>query len=140
MYTQLLTDIGAILQAIPEVASHSHVPKTDNQVFPYVYYRPAGYTNRFETTTENYKIYRFELVVYVGTNGTTMDNAFGVVLPAVVDAIIAAFDAAWDGGTVAGHRVTVNVDSADGWEVQDYQNGQVAIAPLSLEIKMLSTT
>ena len=139
MYTTLIAAIKTKLESVAGVQLVSNIPRTDVTSYPYIFFYPTGYTNRFETGVENAKVYRFACIVYVGTEGTTLAHAYGTVLPSVVDAIIAAMDAGWDGGTIAGHRVQYNLDTIDDWQVEESQNGQVCIAPLSLEIRLLST-
>lgn len=78
------------------------------------------------------------MIVSVGTEGTTEAHAFGTVLPSVVDAIITKFDNEWDGGTQDGHRIWVNIDTADAWAVETYQKGKLCIAPLNVEIQLNS--
>lgn len=138
MYTTLLAAIKTKLESVPGVQLVSTTPRTNVNTYPYIFFYPAGYTNNFETKTENSKVYRFTCILYVGTEGTTLEHAYGTVLPATVDAIITALDAGWDGGTIGGHRVQYKLDTIDDWSIEESQNGQICIAPLSLEIKLLS--
>lgn len=140
MWQTLITKIGVTLDGVELVKEYFTTPKNNNDKFPAVFYRPAGFENGFETRTENAQTYRFLMIVMVGANGTTVENAFGTVLPKVVDQIVAAFDAAWDGGTIEGHRVRVKIDSADDWQVSEEDKGLVAYAPLNLEIRLLTNT
>lgn len=139
MYSTLITKIGETLEKVKTaevIASYHKHPKTDIQNFPAVMYLPQGFTNTFETTTQNTKVYRFLLMVIVGIEGEGMDaeTAFTQTLPAVVDAIVAEFDKDWDQGTLGGGRVTAKLDSADVWELSEDQDGLTAYAPLNLEI------
>ncbi len=140
MYATLIAKIAAILATVTEVKEVTASPKTKYDKFPAVFFQPAGFSNTFETRTENAKVYRFLMVVVIGTGGSTLGNVFETVLPATVDAIVAAFDAQWDSGTIAGHRSSVKIDSADPWEVVTEQDGIVCYAPLNVEIKVLTNT
>lgn len=140
MYETILAKIATTLGTITKVKDSFSIPKTGLTEFPCVFYKPLGFTNEFATTTENYKVYRFLMIVMVGASNQTVANAFGVILPKVVDDIIAAFDGAWNQGTIEGHRVTAKVDSADAWEVSEEQTGLIAYAPLTLEVRVLTNT
>lgn len=137
MYTTLITKINATLDKVTRVKDHFTSPKSNLTEFPAVFYKPSGLENTFETQNENYKVYRFIMIVMIGTGGTTIEEAFGTVLPKVVDDIIAQFDQDWS-STINGHRVSTKIDSADAWEVSEEQEGKIAYAPLSLEIRLLT--
>jgi hypothetical protein len=139
MYATLLSKIDTVLAGVTEVKERFNYPKTKIDKFPAVFFQPAGFTNSFETNAENKKVYRFLMVVIVGTANTTNQNVFGTVLPATVDAILAAFDSNWDGGSIAGHRTTVKIDSGDAWELVQDKDGVVAYAPLNVEIMVLTS-
>lgn len=140
MYATLLQKIADILATVTQVQEVTSSPKTKFDKFPAVYFQPAGFTNTFETQNENAKVYRFLMVVVIGVNGTTLENVFDTVLPATVDAVVAAFDSQWDIGTIGGHRSWVKIDSADPWEVTQDQDGIMCYAPLNVEIKLLTST
>jgi hypothetical protein len=139
MYATLIALITTTLGQVTQVKEVFSAPKTKIDKFPAVYFQPAGMENSFETRVENKKYYRFLALVIVGTQGTTKEHVFNTVLPATVDAIVAKFDAEWNGGTIDGHRVTVKVDSADQWEVSQEQDGIVCYAPLNIEVMVLTT-
>jgi len=139
MYTTLIQKIRETLESVPEIKDVFSVPKTKLTKFPCVFYKPAGLTNTFETNSENMAVYRFMMVVMVGTSGTTPEVAFGTVLPHTVDAIIAQFNQDWNQGVITGHRCTVKIDSADSWEMSEEEDGLVAYAPLYVEMRLLTT-
>jgi hypothetical protein len=140
MYETLLAKISTTLDSVTKVRTHFSVPKTKIAKYPAVFYKPIGLDNSFETNNENLAVYRFMMLVIIGANQTTADNVFTAVLPKTVDAIISQFDADWNGGTIDGHRVTIKIDSADAWELDgNQQDGLVAYAPLTLEIKLLTS-
>ncbi len=138
MYETLIAKIKATLATVTQVKDVFSVPKSKLTKFPCVFFKPTGFTNTFETQNENMATYRFMMIVMVGVTQTTPENAFDVILPKTIDAIIAAFDAGWDGGTIDGHRVTVKIDNADSWEMSEEGDGLVAYAPLNLEIRLLT--
>ena len=139
MWETLTAKIKTTLGTVAKVKEISSIPKTDWEKWPAVFFKPVGFTNDFETQNENNQTYRFLMIVMVGTTQTTMENAFDVVLPRTVDAIIDAFDAGWNYGTIDGHRVRVKIDSADAWEVSEEEDGLTAYAPLNVEIRLLTS-
>ncbi|HBT75035.1 TPA: hypothetical protein DEB29_03485 [Candidatus Wolfebacteria bacterium] len=139
MYEQLVIKIKATLAEVTQVKDVFSVPKTKLTKFPCVFFKPSGFTNTFETQNENMATYRFMMIVMVGTAQTTEAQAFDVILPRTVDAIIAKFNADWNQGTIDGHRVWVKIDSADAWELSQEEDGLVAYAPLNVEIKLLTS-
>lgn len=139
MYETLITKIKETLEAVDEVKLVFFVPKTKLTSFPCVFFKPDGMTNVYETYNENKAAYRFLAVVMVGVAGTTVETAFGTVLPHTVDAIIEKFNAEWDQGTIDGHRVTVTITSADAWEISEEQDGLIAYAPLQIQVNLLTS-
>jgi hypothetical protein len=139
MWEILNAKIKETLGTVKKVKQVSSIPETKWIKWPAVFFKPLGFTNDFETQNENNQTYRFMMIVMVGTNQTTMENAFDVVLPRTVDAIISAFDEAWDAGVIDGHRVRVKIDSADAWEVSEEEDGLTAYAPLNVEIRLLTS-
>jgi hypothetical protein len=141
MYQTLIAKIKTTLQNTTGVASFGNVPGEEITKYPHVFFKPAGFINQFETNEENYITYNFLMVVMVTTEGVGGSNAkaFDEVLPSVIDNIIQRFNADWDQGTIDGHRVTTLIDSADAWELSEEEKGMVAYAPLSVQIKLLTS-
>jgi hypothetical protein len=137
-YATLIPSIKATIESVTEVKDCFTTPKTKLTKFPAVYFRPFGMENAYETNSENAKTYDFQLLVLVGTSGTTVEAAFGTVLPKVVDALIAKFDSEWNRGTIAGHRVRAVLSSADAWQVSEEQDGTVCYAPMTLKVRLLT--
>ena len=138
MYSTLIAKIKTTLESVTQVKDVFSTPKNKLTKFPCVFFKPAGFTNDFATNSENEIIYRFLMYVIIGTQQTTKANVFDTVLPNTVDAIIAAFDAGCNYGTINGHRVRVKIDSAEAWELSQEEDGLVAYAPLNIEIKLLT--
>jgi hypothetical protein len=139
MWEQLIAKVKETLEKADNVKDVFSIPKSKITKFPAVFFKPAGFQNSFETQSENMAVYHFMAIAFVGTSGTTPEVAFGTILPHVVDNIIAQFNEDWDGGTIDGHRVSVKIDSSDAWEMQEDQDGITAYAPLSIEIKLLTS-
>lgn len=139
MYETLIAKIQTTLEAVTNVKDVFSVPKSKLTKFPCVFFKPAGFTNTFETNAENMATYRFLMIVMVGATQTTPESAFNTILPHTVDAIIAQFNQDWNQGVVDGHRCVVKIDSADAWELSEEQDGLVAYAPLNVEIRLLTT-
>lgn len=138
MYANLIAKIKTTLSSITKVKQYSNVPGTPITSYPYVFFKPNGFANSFETNAENAKTYNFLMYVIVGAEATTTENVFDTVLPNVVDAIVAKFDQDWNQGTIDGHRVRVLITSAEAWELAEEQDGLVGYAPLNVEIRFLS--
>jgi len=141
MYTTLIQNIKDTLAQVSSVSQYGTTPGEEITGYPYVFFKPDGFTNEFETGQENEVIYRFLMIVVVSTEGQggSVDHAFSTVLPSVVDDIVAQFNADWDQGTVGGHRVRALVDTAAPWQVSQEDKAVVAYAPLNLQIKTLVT-
>jgi hypothetical protein len=140
MYETLIGKIQTTLEAVENVKDVFSTPKTKLTKFPAVFFKPAAFTNTFETNSENMAIYRFIVIVMIGCNQELKPSqAFSTVLPHTVDAIIAKFNSDWNQGTIDGHRVTVKVDSADAWEISEEEDGLIAYAPLNVEIRLLTS-
>jgi len=138
MYETLLSKIDTTLGKIALVKDKFHYPKTKLTKYPSVFYFPAGFENSFETNSENFKIYRFTLMVIVGANQTTLSNSIDV-LAKTVQAIMSQFDEDWNQGVIDGHRVWVKLDSGEPWQVSEEQDGIEVHATLNVEIKLLSS-
>lgn len=136
MYETLIQKITTILESVAEVELITYTPQTKFDKFPAVVFMPDGFTNSFLTGSQNFKVYRFMMMVVIGTNGSDTDTVFGTVLPKTVDAIVAAFDTQWDMNTISGHRTWVKIDSADGWGVSQEQDGTTCVAQMNVEIKV----
>jgi len=135
MYASILAKIKATLDSVPLVKESFSTPKTKLDKFPAVFFKPESLDNNYLTNTENAKVYRFMIMVLVGATNQTVGNAFGEILPKVVDQIVAAFDEQWDQGVIDNHRVWCRLYSPNAWEVSEEQDGLMAYAPLLLEVK-----
>lgn len=138
MYETLLNKIGTTLGQVSKVKTYFSYPKTKIDGYPAVFYFPAGFENAFETNAENFKIYKFTLMVIIGVKQKGMEDSAGV-LARTISAIVAQFDQDWNQGTIDGHRVWAKVDSSESWQLSEEQDGLELYAPLSVEIKLLST-
>lgn len=140
MYATLIQKIKNTLALISSVSQYGTTPGEEITGYPYVFFKPEGFINEFETGQENAIVYNFMMIVVVSTEGQggSVDHAFSTVLPSVVDDIVAQFNADWDQGTINGHRVRVLVDTAAAWEVTENDEGVEAYAPLNIQIRTLT--
>ena len=99
---------------------------------------PDSFENSFESTRDNRKAYRFKLYVVVGAAQKDKVDIFSTILPKAVDALVSAFDAAWDAGTINGHRVSVLVNSGT-WSMGVTEEGLEATAELTVEFRLLTS-
>lgn len=138
MHATLIAKIRETLATVPEIKLVFSNPKTKLAKFPCVFVKPLGYQGSWETNREDAQTYSYGLDVIVGTSGTTVEAAFGTVLPKAVDAVTAAFVSAWDGGVIEGHRVRCRMAAGGEWQVSEAQDGLVCWAPLTLEFRLLT--
>lgn len=138
MYETLLAKIQTTLDSIPRVKQSFNFPKTKITAYPAVFYFPAGFENTYETNAENFKIYRFNMVVMVGVPQKGMEESADV-LARTVSAIIAQFDEDWNQGVIDGHRAWAKIDSSESWQVSEEQDGLEMYATLNVEIRLLTT-
>ncbi|MEQ9135758.1 MAG: hypothetical protein RLO51_11155 [Thalassobaculum sp.] len=139
MYTTLIPAIETILTGVEAVKAVYSYPLPGNpKTYPAVVFMPDTFENSFETTTENMKAYRFKLWVVVDLAGTNEETAFTSVLPNVVDDVIAAFDAAWNGGAFEGHRIWYLLDSGL-WGLSEEQKAKRAFAELTLTVRLVTS-
>lgn len=136
MYNYLINKIATILGEITQVKEVFTYPLAGTPTkSPAVIVIPDTFENRFEDTSNNFKIYRFKMWVWISLAGTTEKAVFSGVLPKALDAIIEKFDEAWNGGTVDGHRIWQIIDNG-GWQLVVTEDSKTAIGELNLTVKM----
>lgn len=138
IYSTLISKIETILgnvSNVKQIVPHPLVGKINK--YPAVIFFPADFDNEFETTSENFKIYKFKMYVVVGTEQKTMLSIFNTVLPHTVDAILAQFDSDWDFGAIGGHRSWIKIDSGM-WSLGVEKEGLEASAEMDVSIKLLT--
>lgn len=139
MYTTLIPDIKAALEGVKAIREVYAYPLPGNpKQYPSVVFFPDSFENGFESVTENRKSYRFKLWVMVDLSNTDEETAFTSILPNVIDKMIAAFDAQWNGGTQNGHRISYLLDSGF-WGLAQEQKSKRAFAEMTLTIRTLTT-
>lgn len=136
MYESLIGDIKTIVQNISAIKEVYAYPLPGNPTkYPAVIFFPDSLTNEFNTTRDNFKMYRFKMWVVVDLAGTDEETVFTSILPKTVDKVIEAFDSAWNGGqNEDGSRVWQIIDSGL-WGMSEEQSGKRAWAELTLTVK-----
>lgn len=137
MYSTLIDKIDTTLEKVGKISKIYEYPETKLEGYPAVIFIPSTFENSFESVSENFKVYRFTMWVIVSAESKSMEDAFGDILPDVVDDIIAQFDEDWNGGTIEGHRCWIKMDSGL-WGTDLTQDAKTAYAELDLEIKVLT--
>lgn len=138
MYKTLIGQIATILGGVKAVkAVYSWPIVGAPEKSPAVVFFSDGFENTFETNASNLKQYRFQLHVFIDLAGTTEREVFQNALPNVVDQIVAAFDAAWDGGTHDGHRIWQIIDIG-AQPFIDAKDGKIAVQTLTLRVNLLT--
>lgn len=142
MFEQIYTKILGTLQNVAQVKQIINHP-IDNlsqlTKYPAVVFYPDNFENSFETNAENFKTYRFRAFVFIGLKQSNAETVFTEAMPKVIDAIVAQFDAEWDGGTIDGHRLWVVVDNGR-WDIDTAgEKGKVAFAELNIRVRGLTS-
>lgn len=137
IYSTLNSKINDILTSVTSVEEIYAYPTTKIDGYPAAIYYPSTFENEFETTGSNFKRYGYKVWIVVNTEGTTVDNVFSTIMPAVVDDVLEAFDDGWDFTTIDGHRAWTKVDTG-AWTVSEENNGIEVTAEIDLSIKMLT--
>lgn len=140
MYSTLIPQIRTILDGVNRIKVVSSNPRTDFDMWPAAVIRPAGFENSFDSRTENFKMYRFDIDVMAGVSEQlTLDTIYSTTLPNAMDDVIQAFDDAWSAGTTTdGKKIWQKVDLGDIWQIEDESDGLTVVATLVLEIKLLT--
>lgn len=139
MKKDLIQAIKTILESIEEIQEVYMYPLPGSpKKYPAAICVSDNIDNSFETTKDNFKVYRFKIWLQVNIAGTTEEEAFENILPGVSDAVIAKFDAEWNGGTVNGHRVWQIISGGfTGYQINE--KSKTAFEELTLTVKMASS-
>lgn len=137
IYTTIITAIRTSIESIDRIKEVNSFPNDNVKAYPAVNFYPSEMENDFETNEENKQIRGFKLEIIVGGEQTSWNDIFSTILPKAVDEVINQLAADWDIGTIEGHRTWLKVDSGD-WNLQQFQNGMMAVATLNLSIKLLT--
>ena len=137
IYPALRTKLNTILSSVSEIASVYSYPATKIDSYPAAIFYPGAFENNFETTSENFKTYRYRLWIVVNAQATTVENVFDEIMPKTLDAVLQKLDDEWDFNTIDGHRVWTKVDTG-GWTVTEENAGVEVTAEIDLSVKMLT--
>jgi hypothetical protein len=138
IYPDLNSKIQSILESIAEIKSIYAYPASQIDSYPAAIYYPATMENSFESTRDNFKIYGYKLWITVNSGNTDVQTVFSSVMPKVMDAVLAKFDAEWGFSSINGHRVWGKVETGS-WSVSEEQAGIEITAEINLSIKMLTS-
>ena len=138
IYQPLMNQIQTVLAGVGAIKVIYAHPTEKVTAYPAAIYFPDALDNSFETNQDNFKRYRFKLYVVVGSAQKDNVDIFSTVLPKAVDAVLEAFDTAWDGGTIDGHRVWCLVSSGT-WTMGVSDGGLEAAAEFTVEFKLLTS-
>jgi len=131
MYSIIIQKIKDILKNVKSVKSIYAFPLNGNpKTFPAVIFYPASVDNVYSDNGSNHKNYKFKIFITVDTAGTTVENAYSVILPNVVDQVIQAFDTNWS-HQIDNHRAWLVIDSGI-WGLSQEEKSLKAFAELSL--------
>jgi hypothetical protein len=131
---QAIKTILGNVSAVKEVYLWPAVPKK----YPAVICMSDNMDNSFETTADNFKVYRFKIWIEVAIAGTTESNVFESVLPTVSDAVIAEFDESWNGGRLGGHVCWYCISGGKEVYVVN-EKSKSAVKELTLTVKLATS-
>lgn len=138
IYPTINTKIQSILEGIIQIKSIYAYPATKIDSYPAAVYYPASMENSFESTTDNFKIYKYKLWIVVNAERKNIQDIFNTVMPNVMDAVLEKLDDEWSFVSIGGHRVWCKVD-AGSWSVSEEQSGIEVTAEIDLSVKMLTS-
>ncbi|TXH44818.1 MAG: hypothetical protein E6Q97_32175 [Desulfurellales bacterium] len=139
LYAPIMQQIQTTLAGVGAIKAIYAYPTEKVTHYPAAIYFPDTLENTFESNEDNLKHYRFKVYVVVGSAQKDQVDIFSDILPNAVDKVIEAFDAAWDGGTIDGHRVWCLINSGS-WTIGQTPEGLEAQAELTLEFRAVTNT
>jgi hypothetical protein len=137
MYSTFFPIIQATLETVGAIKDIYAYPVEKVAKYPAAIYFPDTLDNQMHDTDRNEKVVKFKLYVVVGSAQKEKVDIFNTVLPKAVDAVLEAFDAAWDAGTIDGSRVRMLVNSG-AWSMAPTPEGLEAQAELTVEFRLLT--
>lgn len=135
MITELLTKIQTTLDGVDELGAVYDFNASRFESYPCAVYLPQAFDNRYLTNAENIKGYRFRIRVYQEAKVKQQRAAIIEGLAPTVDAVIAAFDAGWDYGTIEGHRVWTLAEQGQ-WGIDDSPMGELIFGDIILIVNV----
>lgn len=137
-YQSIIPAIQSTLESVTAIRDVYAYPLDGNpKEYPSAIFFPDSFDNQYETNTENKKNYTFKVFLVVDLSGTDEQTVFTSILPNVVDDVLAAFDAAWNGGVINGHRVWYTLTNGL-WSLSEEQKGKRAYAEMDLRVELLT--
>jgi predicted phage tail protein len=138
VYSTLFAAVQSTLESVSAIKAIYPYPVMNIEMYPAVIFFPDSFDNSFESTAQNQKTHRFKMYVVVGAAQKDKFDIFNTILPKAVDAVVSAFDAAWDAGTVQGSRVRMLINSGH-WAMVVGDAGLEAVAELTVEFRLLTS-
>lgn len=140
MWQTLIPAVKTILSSVSEIeaANVYGYPETHITGYPTAIVLPNFFGNQYLSTSENRKSYQFKIWLVYETKRIGIDKAWQEAMPELVDAVVKAFDDAWDGGVIGTHRVWYLVENGD-WFAAKTQGGVELTAELNLTINLATS-
>lgn len=133
----LISNINTVLSGVSNIAVVYPRPLAENEHptgYPAAVFFPDSWNNEFLTTNQNLRGYNFVVYVIAEANVKSVGDAT-TILANTVDAVMDAFDSAWDGGNIDNHRVWQRISQGQ-WEYSISEAGVTIIAPINLLINV----
>jgi len=122
IYSGINAKIQAILESLTQIKQIYAYPTSKIDAYPAAIYYPSTMENSFESTADNFKIYGYKLWIVVNAQAIDVNTVFSTVMPNVMEAVLAKFDAEWSFTSIDGHRVWGKVETGS-WSVSEEQAG-----------------
>ncbi len=141
MYKELIQKIKTILEGVTALKSiYPYALRQGEKIstYPSVVFFPTASTNDFETNTENFKEYNFNLYVICSVEGVGNEEVATDILPNVIDKIISEFDKEWSINAISGKRTWARISTMSDWTLPYSDAGVEMSAQLTVTIKTLT--
>lgn len=135
IYNTLYNKIKTILEEVENVKQITEYPESKFTAYPAVVFFPSDISNVFDTSSSDFREYRFKMFVLIGVNQTSLSHVFLNVMSNTCDSILEAFRDNWDLNRIDGNRCWIRIEGGN-WSLSNDDKGQVAVAEFNLVIKV----
>lgn len=113
MFSTIIQRLQATLETVSELEVVYPYPETEVSGYPAAVIYPVRFDNQFHSSAQNFKQYQFAIAVIQETSQAGVKAVYTQIMPGVLDAIMEAIDADWNGNVVDGGRVWYTLETGD---------------------------
>ena len=135
IYQTLYNQIKTILEGVSNIKQIIEYPESKFEAFPAVVFFPSDISNVFDTSSSDFREYRFKMFVIVGAKQTSLSHIFLNVMSNTCDSILDAFKTNWDLNRIDGNRCWIRIEGGN-WSLSNDNSGPIAVAEFNLIIKI----